>query len=411
MLEGYVGEDAWREGVRSYMKTHAYANTASDDLWHAVETAAKQPIIAIARDFTLQPGVPMIRVGSATCREGKTSLQLTQGEFTRDRPDKKPLHVARAGDRQVAGCVCYEPARRDRRQGDDATWWACPRPRWRRCWASRPTPSRRTCRAPWRPSGTAWAPAGRRRPLPTDDDLLARVQIRATVIRRRQRLLVAGATAAIVVALAGGVVVAGAMGDGRDPVDVAADPTDPSEPVGSTRPEAPGDDAACAGLTTDGDLGPATTGPGGSPTVPTDGSGSETSSTASTTSESVAGAGGPGGGAAGGVVTRRPAGGHRVRGGGVLDVVPPPRQRGRRLPLGLHRRGPHRHRHRRGLLRRPRLRGVGPGGPRAGGPRRHRAQPRLVRRLWPAPTPRWSRCEASSRSRTSTRAPGPRRSP
>jgi len=120
--------------------------------------------------------------------------------------------------------------------------------------------------------------------LPTDDDLLARVQQRATVIRRRQRLLVAGATAAIVVALAGGVVVTSAMGDGRDPVAVAADPTDPSEPVGS-RPEASGDDAACAGLESDGDLGPATTGPGGSPTVPTDGSGSETSSTASTTSD------------------------------------------------------------------------------------------------------------------------------
>ncbi len=91
MLEGYVGEDAWREGVRSYMKKHAYANTVSDDLWQAVETAAKQPVTAIARDFTLQPGVPMIRVESAICREGKTTLQLTQGEFTRDRPDKKPL--------------------------------------------------------------------------------------------------------------------------------------------------------------------------------------------------------------------------------------------------------------------------------------------------------------------------------
>ena len=106
MLEGYVGEDAWREGVRSYMKTHAYGNTASDDLWREVEAAARQPIIAIAHDFTLQPGVPMIRVESATCREGKTTLQLKQGEFTRDRPDKKPLHVARAGDRQAAGCVC-----------------------------------------------------------------------------------------------------------------------------------------------------------------------------------------------------------------------------------------------------------------------------------------------------------------
>jgi aminopeptidase N len=91
MLEGYVGEDAWREGVRGYMKAHAYANTASDDLWHAVEAAAKQPITAIAHDFTLQPGVPMIRVESATCQDGKTTLQLTQGEFSRDKPNKKPL--------------------------------------------------------------------------------------------------------------------------------------------------------------------------------------------------------------------------------------------------------------------------------------------------------------------------------
>ncbi len=91
MLEGYVGEDAWREGVRSYMKAHAYGNTASDDLWRAVEAAAKQPITAIAHDFTLQPGVPMIRVESAACSGGKTTLQLTQGEFSRDRPDKKPL--------------------------------------------------------------------------------------------------------------------------------------------------------------------------------------------------------------------------------------------------------------------------------------------------------------------------------
>ena len=91
MLEGYVGADAWREGVRQYMKAHAYGNTASDDLWRAVEAAAGQPITAIAHDFTLQPGVPMIRVDSAACVEGKTMLRLTQSEFSKDKPNKKPL--------------------------------------------------------------------------------------------------------------------------------------------------------------------------------------------------------------------------------------------------------------------------------------------------------------------------------
>jgi aminopeptidase N len=91
MLESYVGHDAWRDGVRAYMKRHAHGNTVSDDLWQAVETAAKKPIKAIAHDFTLQPGVPLITVDSATCAAGKTTLALTQGEFSKDMPNKKPL--------------------------------------------------------------------------------------------------------------------------------------------------------------------------------------------------------------------------------------------------------------------------------------------------------------------------------
>jgi aminopeptidase N len=91
MLEAYVGENAWRSGVRAYMKAHAYGNTVSDDLWSAIEKAAHKPITSIAHDFTLQPGVPLIRVGDAVCKNGSTSVNLVQGEFSRDQPNKKPL--------------------------------------------------------------------------------------------------------------------------------------------------------------------------------------------------------------------------------------------------------------------------------------------------------------------------------
>jgi aminopeptidase N len=91
MLEAYVGENAWRSGVRAYMKAHAYGNTVSDDLWSAIEKAAHKPITAIAHDFTLQPGVPLIRVGETACKNGSTSVTLAQGEFSRDQPAKKPL--------------------------------------------------------------------------------------------------------------------------------------------------------------------------------------------------------------------------------------------------------------------------------------------------------------------------------
>jgi aminopeptidase N len=91
MLEGYVGPEAWRTGVRSYMKRHAYGNTVSDDLWREVEAAAGKPITAIAHDFTLQPGVPLVRVSEGPCSGGARVVTLTQGEFSKDQPDKKPL--------------------------------------------------------------------------------------------------------------------------------------------------------------------------------------------------------------------------------------------------------------------------------------------------------------------------------
>ena len=91
MLEAYVGADTWRTAVRNYMRKHAYGNTVSDDLWREVDAAAGKPVSAIAHDFTLQPGVPMITVGDAVCRNGNTRVTLTQTEFSKDQPNKKPL--------------------------------------------------------------------------------------------------------------------------------------------------------------------------------------------------------------------------------------------------------------------------------------------------------------------------------
>ncbi|HWU69834.1 MAG TPA: M1 family metallopeptidase, partial [Pseudoxanthomonas sp.] len=91
MLEDYIGADAWRDGVRSYMKKHAYSNTATDDLWAEMEKAAPgKQFTQVAHDFTLQPGIPLIKV-DAKCAAGKTLVSLQQGEYTVDRPDKQPL--------------------------------------------------------------------------------------------------------------------------------------------------------------------------------------------------------------------------------------------------------------------------------------------------------------------------------
>ncbi len=60
MIQAFVGADAFRAGVRTYIKRHAYANTVSDDLWREIERASSVPVLGIAHDFTLQPGVPLL---------------------------------------------------------------------------------------------------------------------------------------------------------------------------------------------------------------------------------------------------------------------------------------------------------------------------------------------------------------
>lgn len=91
MLEGAVGPDVFRAGVRSYMAKHKYANTVTDNLWAEVSAAAKRPVKPIMDSFTRQGGVPMIRVGEPACTNGTTTLALTQDRFGLDAPSKAPL--------------------------------------------------------------------------------------------------------------------------------------------------------------------------------------------------------------------------------------------------------------------------------------------------------------------------------
>jgi aminopeptidase N len=79
MLNAYVGRDKFREGVRRYMRAHAYGNTVDTDLWRLVEQAVGQPVVGIERDFTRQEGVPLVRV-TVTGKE----LLATQARFAAD---------------------------------------------------------------------------------------------------------------------------------------------------------------------------------------------------------------------------------------------------------------------------------------------------------------------------------------
>jgi aminopeptidase N len=85
MLEAYVGEDAFRQGVRDYLNARHYGNARTEDLWTAIQAASGQPVLEIARSFTGQPGFPLLtadaRCGTPT---SDAAVTLQQRRFAMD---------------------------------------------------------------------------------------------------------------------------------------------------------------------------------------------------------------------------------------------------------------------------------------------------------------------------------------
>lgn len=80
MLENYLGEAAFRDGIRAYMTAHAYGNSTTADLWRALERSSHKPVTEIAASFTEQDGVPLI-LAETTCNGGAQQLSLRQDRF------------------------------------------------------------------------------------------------------------------------------------------------------------------------------------------------------------------------------------------------------------------------------------------------------------------------------------------
>ena len=92
MLEGFATPAVWQRGIQLYIRTHAYQNTKTQDLWNAIESVGAKGLGAVARDFTNQPGIPLIEVGPAQCSGGRTVATLTQAQFSNDQRSEVMAH-------------------------------------------------------------------------------------------------------------------------------------------------------------------------------------------------------------------------------------------------------------------------------------------------------------------------------
>ncbi|MGZ8614589.1 MAG: M1 family metallopeptidase [Actinomycetota bacterium] len=79
MLEQYLGAERFREGIRLYLARHAYGNTETHDLWHAIEESSGEPVRRIMDQWIWQGGYPQL-----TAAPDAAGVRIEQRRFLAD---------------------------------------------------------------------------------------------------------------------------------------------------------------------------------------------------------------------------------------------------------------------------------------------------------------------------------------
>lgn len=77
MLQSYVGEDAFRSGLKKYFTDFAYSNTSGEDLWQSLRATSGKDVSDFMSAWLTQPGYPVVRVSQVD--EG--TIKLHQEQF------------------------------------------------------------------------------------------------------------------------------------------------------------------------------------------------------------------------------------------------------------------------------------------------------------------------------------------
>ncbi len=77
MVENYLGEETFRQGVHNYLAAHLYANATAEDFWNAQTANSHQPVDKIMQSFVTQPGAPLLSFSNTSAG----GAPVTQSRF------------------------------------------------------------------------------------------------------------------------------------------------------------------------------------------------------------------------------------------------------------------------------------------------------------------------------------------
>jgi aminopeptidase N len=77
MVETWIGADAFRDGIRAYLKKYSWSNAAAEDFWRTMAESSKRPVDAVMKSFVDQAGAPLLHV-TETCVDGERRVKIDQ---------------------------------------------------------------------------------------------------------------------------------------------------------------------------------------------------------------------------------------------------------------------------------------------------------------------------------------------
>lgn len=88
MLEAFIGEEAFRHGIKDYLNLHEYGNAVAENFWTAIGARSRNvPVAEMMRKFIYQAGYPQVNVkigseaGKLKCSQYR---QLNMGQDKKD---------------------------------------------------------------------------------------------------------------------------------------------------------------------------------------------------------------------------------------------------------------------------------------------------------------------------------------
>jgi puromycin-sensitive aminopeptidase len=86
MMERYVTEDKFRDGIRNYIKAHEFANATPDDLWTAIEAQSGKNVSGIMHSWIYEEGFPLISIKDGDSPQAQLTVSQKRFLFNRAQP-------------------------------------------------------------------------------------------------------------------------------------------------------------------------------------------------------------------------------------------------------------------------------------------------------------------------------------